>query len=109
MIGSPRTNPILKILVPIIFPRMISNSPFLAEVMAITSSGEDVPITKITIVINFCEICSSLAMFMQLLTAISLPTEIMIKPKIEKITDWGIVKWGVSLVNSWGLFFLLNW
>lgn len=51
--GNPRTKPMLKIFVPIMLPRMISNSPFLAEVMARIISGDEVPITKMIIVISF--------------------------------------------------------
>ena len=53
IMGRVRTKPILKIFVPIILPIMISNSPFLTEVIAITNSGVLVPITRITIVITF--------------------------------------------------------
>ena len=51
-IGSPRTNPILNIFVPMILPIIISCSFFLAAEMAIAISGVEVPITNIIIVIN---------------------------------------------------------
>ena len=50
--GKPSTIPILNILVPIIFPKAISNSPFLAAITVIVISGKDVPITTTVIVIN---------------------------------------------------------
>lgn len=53
IIGNPKTKPMLKMLVPTMLPRIISNSPFLAEVMARIISGDEVPITRISIVISF--------------------------------------------------------
>ena len=61
------------IFVPIILPIIISCSFFLSVEMAIAISGVDVPITNITIVINFWLICNVLAILTQLSTAILLP------------------------------------
>ena len=72
-IGNARTNPILKIFVPMILPIIISYSFFLTEVMAIISSGDEVPITKIIIVTSFEGIFNAFAKFTQLSTAKLLP------------------------------------
>ena len=96
MIGRPSTKPILNILVPMIFPTMISNSPFLAEVTAITNSGVLVPITRMTIVISFSLIWRSLAIATQESTAKLLPTNIAIRPQIEMKIDLGRGHFGLS-------------
>ena len=80
--GNPKTNPMLKIFVPIIFPKIISNSFFLAEFIAITSSGADVPMTRTIIVISFSLIPILCASSEQFSTAKSLPIDIRIKPII---------------------------
>lgn len=55
-VGSAKTMQILKMFVPIIFPTVISNSPFFAEETVIVSSGRDVPIAITVIVISFSDI-----------------------------------------------------
>ena len=85
--GNPRTNPMLKIFVPMMFPRIISNSFFLADVRAITNSGALVPITRIIIVINFSLIPILWASSVQLSTARSLPKKIQNSPISENIID----------------------
>ena len=96
IIGRPNTKPMLKILVPMILPMMISNSPFLAEVIAITNSGVLVPTTNITIVISFSLICRYLAMATQLSTARLLPNDIATRPQMEIIIDTGRFHFGLS-------------
>ena len=104
IIGRPNTNPMLlclyihrlHLLVPMILPMMISNSPFLAEVIAITNSGVLVPTTNITIVISFSLICRYLAMATQLSTARLLPNDIATRPQMEIIIDTGRFHFGFS-------------
>ena len=55
-----------------IFPIVISNSPFLAEVTVINNSGRDVPITMAVIVIIFSLIPSLCAMIVAFSTIKSL-------------------------------------
>ena len=106
--GKPRTKPMLKILVPIMFPRIISNSFFFAEVIAITSSGADVPTTRIIIVINFSLMPILCASSVQLFTARSLPIDINISPIIAIIIDFEVFHRGFSFLSKIVLCFLIN-
>ena len=61
IIGRVKTKPILKILVPIMLPMIISYSFFLTEVIAMINSGIDVPIDAIVSPIIICGIFNFLA------------------------------------------------
>ena len=106
MIGRVKTKPILKMLVPMMLPMMISNSFFLTEVMAIISSGIEVPITRMIIVITFSLTFSSLAIFTQLETASSLPTAIKPRPIRPIIIDFKRGHLGSSTILSLSCFLL---
>ena len=85
--GSPRTIPILNILVPIILPRAISNSPFLAATTVIVISGSDVPITITVIVIILVLTFNVSANILALSTTKSLAIVIPIQHAIESNID----------------------
>ena len=106
--GNPNTKPILKRFVPIIFPSIISNSFFFADVIAIINSGVDVPITRIIIVISFSLIPIFSANSAQLFTAKSLPVEINISPIMEIIIDFPLFHLGFSFLSNMVLCVLAN-
>ena len=78
----------------------MSYSPFFTEVIAIISSGIDVPITRIIMVITFWLTCNASAILAQLFTAMSLPKDINIKPITEYRIDFFKFHFGVSFVFS---------
>ena len=106
--GNPSTKPILKIFVPMMFPKMISNSFFFADVIAITNSGALVPITRIIIVISFSLIPILCAKSAQLSTAKSLPTDMRIKPMMAIIIDFPVFHLGFSFLSNIVLCVLIN-
>ena len=103
-IGKPKTMHMLNILVPMIFPTAISNSPFLADSTVIISSGKDVPITITVIAITFWLIPISLAKSTALSTTMSLAIIIASKLNIISIMDFFNVYFAFPLSSF--LFFL---
>ena len=80
-------------LVPIILPTAISNSPLRALLTVINISGRDVPITIAVIVIIFSLIFKCLAMIVALFTITSLLKEIAIIERISKVIHKGILSY----------------
>ena len=81
-IGKPKTIPILNILVPMMFPKVKSNSFFLTETILIIISGSDVPIVIIVIEMIFSLTFRDSAIRTELSTIKLLPIIIIIKPII---------------------------
>ena len=89
--GIPNTTHILKILLPIIFPRSKSCSPFFEETIVVTSSGNEVPRAIIVSAINLSLNPIFVAIEEALFTTISLPNIIPASPIITKISDFIIL------------------
>ena len=98
VIGSPSTIQILNILVPIMFPRAISNSCFLALLTVIVSSGRLVPITIKIIVIILSLTPILLAIIIALSTIRSLDCAITNMLIITSIIDFDMLYFGFSFV-----------
>ena len=85
--GSASTIQILKILLPTMLPTRRSDSPFLAAVTVVTSSGRDVPSAMIVREMMRSDTPMALAMVLEELTTNSLPPTTPIKPRRTKKND----------------------
>ena len=79
----PRTNKILNILLPTIFPMARSSFPFLAAVMDVASSGSEVPKATTVRPIILLLIPISFAIFVAASTERLLPKIMVVTPKTE--------------------------
>lgn len=96
-VGKPKTIQILKMLVPIILPTVISNSPFLADDTVIINSGSDVPMTMTVIVIILAEMLKYSATVLVEFTTMSLAIVIRMIEIIVKKMAIGFVYSGFSV------------
>ena len=85
--GSARTTQMLKILLPTMLPTRRSDSPFLAAVMVVTSSGKEVPIAITVSEMMRSDIPNDVAMKVAELTTNWLPPTTPTKPKITNRND----------------------
>ena len=94
--GNARTIQILKILLPTMLPTRRSDSPFLAAVMVVTSSGSEVPIAITVSEIMRSDIPNDVAMKVAELTTSWLPPTTPTKPKITNRNDLPSLYFGFS-------------
>ena len=85
--GKASTIQILKILLPTMLPIRRSDSPFLAAVIVVTSSGRDVPMAITVREITRSEIPAAVARKVAELTTSWLPPTTPISPRITKRKD----------------------
>lgn len=103
-VGSVKTMQILKMFVPIIFPTVISNSPFFAEETVIVSSGRDVPMAITVIVISFSDILKLCAKSVVTSTIKSLAKTINKSETKESNSDVFLLYFGSSSSTFLNLF-----
>ena len=95
-IGSARTIQILKILLPTMFPTRRSDSPFLAAVTVVTSSGREVPSAMMVREMILSEIPIAVAIVEADWTTSSLPATMPISPRITRKNDFPSLYLGFS-------------
>ena len=94
--GRARTMQILKMLLPTMLPTRRSDSPFLAAVTVVTSSGREVPRATTVSDIIRSEIPMTVAMLEAEFTTNSLPATMPARPRMEKRNDLPRVYLGFS-------------
>ena len=102
--GKARTIQILKILLPTMLPTRRSDSPFLAAVMVVTSSGSEVPRAMTVREIMRSEIPMVVAMVLAELTTSSLPPTTPMRPRKTKRKDLPSLYLGFSTALASFLF-----
>ena len=102
--GNARTMQILKILLPTMLPIRRSDSPFLAAVIVVTSSGREVPRAITVREMMRSEIPIVLAMKLAELTTSWLPPMTPTRPKMTKRKDLPSLYFGGSTFFSSFLF-----
>ncbi len=106
--GSASTIQILNILLPTILPTSKSDSPFLAAVIVVTSSGKEVPRAIMDSEIILSEMPIVVAMIEAELTTSSLPPTIPARPIIVRRKDLLSLYLGFSVCLVSLRFFLAS-
>ena len=104
MTGKAKTIQMLKILLPTMLPTSKSDSPFLAAVTVVTSSGSEVPRAMTVREMMRSEMPMVVAMVLAELTTSSLPPTTPMSPRMTKRKDLPSLYWGFSICLASFLF-----